>query len=89
MNNSGTTGVMRAEMDAKRSAKAGAVAPCTAVADRRRCERHATDAGPALVRQIRRGTRAGFARVLARCSSAELQDLRAGRAVLQRALQPA
>ena len=84
---------MRAEMNAKRSAKAGAVAPCTAVADRRRCELHATDAGPALVRQIRRGTRGEFARVLARvlacCSSDELQVLRAGRAVLQRALQPA
>ena len=80
---------MRAEMDAKRSAKAGAVAPCTAVADRRRCALHATDAGPALARQIRRGTRGAFARVLARCSSDELQDLRAGRAVLQRALQPA
>ena len=84
---------MRAEMDARRSVTAGAVAPCTAVADRRRCERHATDAGPALARQIRRGTRGEFARVLARvlacCSSDELQVLRAGRAVLQRALQPA
>ena len=88
MNNLDAPGVMRAEMNAKRSAKAGAMAPCTAVADRRRCERHATDAGPALLRQICRGTRGGFARVLARCSSADLQDLRAGLAVLQRAFQP-
>lgn len=72
-----------------RLVKAGAVAPSTAAADRRRSELHATDAGQALVRQIRKGARGEFARVLATCSGDELRDLRAGLAVLQRAFQPA
>lgn len=72
-----------------RLVKAGAVAPSTAAADRRRSELHTTEAGQALVRQIRKGARGEFTRVLATCSSNELQDLRAGLAVLQRAFQPA
>ena len=68
-----------------RLVKAGAVAPATAVADRRRSELQLTDAGRALLRQIRRDARAEFARALADCSSEELRALQAGLAVLQRA----
>ncbi len=72
-----------------RLVKAGAVAPTTALADRRRSELHLTDAGLAQVRLIRRGARGEFARALATCSTDELQSLRHGLAVLQRAFQPA
>ena len=72
-----------------RLAKAGAVAPTTAVADRRRSELHLTETGLAQVRLIRRGARGEFARALATCSSEELQALRSGLAVLRRAFQPA
>ena len=72
-----------------RLAKAGAVAPTTAVADRRRSELHLTETGLAQVRLIRRGARGEFARALATCSSEELLALRNGLAVLRRAFHPA
>ena len=72
-----------------RLVRAGAVAPRTAVADRRRSELHATAEGLALVHQIRLGARGEFERALGECSAAELQTLHAGLAVLQRAFQPA
>jgi DNA-binding MarR family transcriptional regulator len=72
-----------------RLVRAGAVAPRTSEADRRRSELHATAAGQAQVKLIERGARGEFARALATCSSDELQDLQAGLAVLQRAFQPA
>ena len=72
-----------------RLVKAGAVAPTTAAADRRRSELHLTEAGLAQVRLIRRGARGEFARALASCTSDELQSLHTGLAVLQRAFRPA
>jgi DNA-binding MarR family transcriptional regulator len=72
-----------------RLVRAGAVAPSTAPADRRRSELHATAAGRVQVQHIEIGARAEFARALAACSAAELQTLHAGLAVLQRAFQPA
>ncbi len=70
-----------------RLAKAGAVAPATAEADRRRSELQLTRGGRALLRQIRRGARAEFARALAGCSGDDLQALQAGLALLQRAFR--
>ncbi len=72
-----------------RLVRAGAVAPRTAQADRRRSELHATAAGLAQVQHIEYGARAEFARALGACNPDELQTLRAGLAVLQRAFQPA
>ena len=72
-----------------RLVRAGAVALNTAAADRRRAELNVTEAGLAQVRQVRREARGEFARVLATCSSDELQTLHAGLAVLQRAFLPA
>jgi DNA-binding MarR family transcriptional regulator len=72
-----------------RLVRAGAVALNTAAADRRRAELHATEAGLAQLRQVRRGARSEFARLLGSCSSDELQTLHAGLVVLQRAFQPA
>jgi DNA-binding MarR family transcriptional regulator len=72
-----------------RLVRAGAVAPRTAVADRRRSELHTTAAGLLLVRQIEDGALGEFAQALAGCTDAELQALQAGLAVLQRAFQPA
>lgn len=72
-----------------RLVKAGAVAPATATADRRRSELQLTPAGRAQLQQIRRGARGEFARLLAGCSDDELQALQAGLTVLQRAFRPA
>lgn len=72
-----------------RLVKAGALAPGTAAADRRRSELHVTAAGRAQVRQIERKARGEFARALASCSSDELQSLLDGLEVLKRAFQPA
>ena len=71
-----------------RLVKAGAVAPSTAAADRRRSELQLTANGQQLLQQIRGGTRSEFARALSRCSGDELQQLRAGLAVLERAYAP-
>ena len=72
-----------------RLVRAGAVAPGTAPADRRRSALHATAAGRVQVQHIEVGARAEFARALGGCSAAELQTLHAGLAVLQRAFQAA
>jgi DNA-binding MarR family transcriptional regulator len=72
-----------------RLVRAGAVAPRTAQADRRRSELHVTAAGLAQVRHIEDGALAEFAHTLGACSAAELQALQAGLQVLQRAFQPA
>jgi DNA-binding MarR family transcriptional regulator len=71
-----------------RLVRAGAVAPRTAQADRRRSELHATAAGLAQVQHIEQGARAEFARALGACNAAELQTLHAGLTVLQRAFHP-
>lgn len=72
-----------------RLVKAGAVAPATATADRRRSELQLTPAGRAQLQQIRRGARGEFARLLAGCSAEELQAVQTGLSVLQRAFRPA
>ena len=72
-----------------RLVRAGALAPRTAAADRRRSELHVTAAGRAQIQQVQRGARVEFARALAPCSAAELQALQAGLAVLRRAFTPA
>ena len=72
-----------------RLVKAGAVAPSTAAADRRRSELQLTASGQQLLQQIRGGARGEFARALSRCSRDELLQLRAGLAVLERAFAPA
>ena len=72
-----------------RLAKAGAVAPSVAAADRRRTELQATESGLAQVRQIQGGARDEFARALATRSPQELQQLHAGLGVLRRAFPPA
>jgi DNA-binding MarR family transcriptional regulator len=72
-----------------RLVRAGAVAPRTAVADRRRSELHVTAAGLAQVQHIEDGARHEFARALGACSAADLASLHAGLLVLQRAFQPA
>jgi DNA-binding MarR family transcriptional regulator len=72
-----------------RLVRAGAVAPRTAEADRRRSELHVTAAGLAQVQHIELGARAEFARALGGCNADELQTLQAGLAVLQRAFHPA
>jgi DNA-binding MarR family transcriptional regulator len=72
-----------------RLVRAGAVAPCTAQADRRRSELRVTAAGLAHVQHIEHGARGEFARALSACSADELQTLQAGLAVLQRAFHPA
>ncbi len=72
-----------------RLVRAGAVAPGTAQADRRRLELQVTAAGLAQVQHIETGARAEFARALGGCSPLELQTLHTGLAVLQRAFQPA
>lgn len=72
-----------------RLVKAGAVAPATATADRRRSELQLTKAGRAQLQQIRRGARGEFARLLAGCNGDDLQAVQAGLTVLQRAFRPA
>jgi DNA-binding MarR family transcriptional regulator len=72
-----------------RLVRAGAVAPTTPAADRRRSELHVTPAGQAQIEHIRDGARVEFARALATCTPAELQALRGGLAVLSRAFQMA
>jgi len=68
-----------------RLVRAGAVAPTTAAADRRRSELHVTPAGQAQIEHIRTGARVEFAQALANCTAAELHLLCAGLAVLRRA----
>ena len=72
-----------------RLVRAGAVAPRTALADRRRSELHATAAGLRQMRHIQEGARDEFALALAACSADELRTLNAGLAVLQRTFRPA
>lgn len=72
-----------------RLVRSGAVAPSTAVADRRRSELHATDAGLTQVRQIELGAREEFAQALAACTAEELQTVHAGLSLLRRAFKPA
>ncbi len=72
-----------------RLVRAGAVAPSTAAADRRRSELHVTPAGLAQIEHIRHGARVEFAHALAGCTPAELNALRDGLAVLRRAFQTA
>jgi DNA-binding MarR family transcriptional regulator len=73
----------------ERLARAGAVTPATAAADRRRSELHLTEAGRAQVLHIRSGALNDFARTLAPCSAKDLITLLAGLAVLQQAFQAA
>ena len=68
-----------------RLVRAGAVAPRTAVADRRRSELQLTAAGQAQIDHIRQGAHSEFARALGHCSAGELQTLQDGLAVLRRA----
>lgn len=72
-----------------RLVKAGALAPGTAAADRRRSALNLTATGRAQMRQIERRARGEFARALATCSGAELQAVLAGLAILQRAFEAA
>jgi DNA-binding MarR family transcriptional regulator len=72
-----------------RLVRAGAVAPTTAAADRRRSELHVTPAGRQQIEHIRSGARVEFAQALAACSSSELQALHLGMAVLRRTFQNA
>ena len=72
-----------------RLVRAGAVAPRTAVQDRRRSELSVTTAGREQLQHIRRGAHGEFARVLATCSSSELQALQSSMTVLKRAFKPA
>ena len=65
--------------------RAGALAPRTKAADRRRSELHVTLAGRAQIEQIKRGARVDFTRALANCSVADLQALHAGLSVLRQA----
>lgn len=71
-----------------RLVRAGAVAPSTAQADRRRSELHVTATGLVQMQHIEDGALGEFARTLAICSAADLQALHAGLVVLQRAFQP-
>lgn|GEM_PF-247137 len=71
-----------------RLVRAGAVAPRTAAADRRRSELNVTAAGLAQVQHIENGALGEFARTLGTCTAADLQTLHAGLVVLQRAFQP-
>ena len=71
-----------------RLVRAGAVAPGTAVQDRRRAQLHITELGQAHLQQIRRSARDDLARTLAGCGADELQALRAGLAVLRSTFQP-
>jgi DNA-binding MarR family transcriptional regulator len=72
-----------------RLVRAGAVAPGTAQADRRRSELRVTAAGLAQVQHIEIGALGEFARTLGACSAGDLQALHAGLLVLRRAFQPA
>ena len=65
--------------------RAGALAPRTKAADRRRSELHVTPAGRAQIEQIKRGARVDFARALANSSVTDLQALHAGLTVLRQA----
>lgn len=71
-----------------RLVRAGSVAPTTAPEDRRRSQLHLTEAGRALLKQIRIGAHADLARALASRSADELKSLQDGLAVLQQAFAP-
>jgi len=71
-----------------RLVRAGAVRPGVAEHDRRRSQLHLTSAGMAQLGQIRRGAKDELALALAALGGDDLDTLRRGLAVLQRALAP-
>jgi DNA-binding MarR family transcriptional regulator len=70
-----------------RLVRAGAVAPRTAVSDRRRSELQVTPTGQAQLRQVWQGAHGEFTRLLAGCTADELQALQAGLSTLRRVFQ--
>jgi DNA-binding MarR family transcriptional regulator len=68
-----------------RLVRAGAVEPRTSAADRRRAELFVTEAGRALLTEIRRGAHDELARVLSARTPQELSQVQAGLSVLRQA----